>query len=104
MRRMSASSRKLKVSLTLSSDLLALVDKDAAKRGETRSGVIDQWLRRAAKESTTNAIHDATVKYYQSLTPEDAADNEAWARTSSEAAKRVNYDDVVKPASRKKRR
>lgn len=96
-------SKKLKVSLTLSSDLVALVDRDAAERGDTRSGVIDSWLRRAASANAASAIHDATVKYYQSLTPEDAAEDDAIARASSRAAKRINYDDVPKKAPRRGR-
>ena len=39
---------KLKVSLTLSADLVALVDRDARRGKGSRSGVIEQWLRRAA--------------------------------------------------------
>jgi len=95
---------KVKVSLTLSPDVLALVDRDAEVRGDTRSGVVDSWLRRAAAGNAAAAIHEATAKYYQSLTAEDARDNDAWARASTKAAKAVTYESVAKAKPSRKRR
>lgn len=43
-----APTAKLKVSVTLSADLVALVDRDVRRQKGTRSGVIEQWLRRVA--------------------------------------------------------
>lgn len=87
---------KLKVSLTLSADLLKLVDRDARRRNDTRSGVIEQWLRRAASASIEKDVEDATAAYYLSLRGNERAENEALAHALSKAAQRVSYDDPVR--------
>jgi hypothetical protein len=51
---------KLKVSLTLSADLVALVDRDAERHRDTRSGVVEQWLRQAASASVEQEITQAS--------------------------------------------
>jgi hypothetical protein len=84
--------RKLKVSLTLSADVLALVDRDAVQRGATRSSVVEHWLRRAANSAHERAIEDATVAYYRSLDRDERAEEEALARSLSVAARRIAYD------------
>jgi hypothetical protein len=85
--------RKLKVSLTLSADVLALVDRDVAQRHATRSSVIEQWLRRAANVAQGKAIEDATAAYYRSLKSHERAEDEALGHSLSVAARRVSYDD-----------
>jgi hypothetical protein len=82
---------KLKVSLTLSTDLVALVDRDARRRNNTRSGVVEQWLRRAATAGVEKEIEDATVAYYLSLGVEERAEDEAMSRALSRAARRVSH-------------
>jgi len=84
---------KLKVSVTLSADVVALVDRDARRRKDTRSGVIEQWLRRAAAADTQREIDDATTAYYRSLRGEDRTKAEALSKALSSAARRVSYDD-----------
>jgi hypothetical protein len=90
-------SRKLKVSLTLSADLLALIDRDARLRKDTRSGVVEQWLRRAASASVVQEVEAATAAYYQSVRGPERADDEALSRALSKAAKRVSYGDAASP-------
>jgi metal-responsive CopG/Arc/MetJ family transcriptional regulator len=73
--------RKHKVSLSLPADLVDWIDRQAArKRGETRSGVVEQavrsWVRRAAAKD----IEDATVAYYQGLTPSEHKEDAVWSR------------------------
>jgi hypothetical protein len=84
--------RKLKVSLTLSADILAVVDRDAAQRNATRSSVIEQWLRRAANLAQAKAIEDATAAYYRALRTDERAEEEALGHSLSAAARRVSYD------------
>ncbi len=93
---------KMKVSLTISADLLALVDRDARRRSETRSGVVEQWLRRAASASVEREIADATTAYYEALRADERADDEALARGLSKAARRVAYDDAAPPRRRRR--
>jgi metal-responsive CopG/Arc/MetJ family transcriptional regulator len=92
---------KLKVSLTLSADLVALVDRHARRGDGSRSGVVEQWLRRAATASAEQEIDAATASYYRSLRGEDHTKDEALSRTLSNAARRVAYDE--ESASRRQR-
>ena len=92
---------KLKVSLTLSADLVALVDRDALRHNDTRSGVVEQWLLRAANASAEKEIEEATAAYYRSLRAGERADEEAMSKTLSLAARRVSYDE---PGAERRRR
>jgi metal-responsive CopG/Arc/MetJ family transcriptional regulator len=88
---------KAKVSVTLSADLLALIDRDVRRRKDTRSGVIEQWLRRAATASIAQEIEAATAAYYQSLRDNERTEDEAISRALSKAAKRVSYGAAPSP-------
>ncbi|HTQ48766.1 MAG TPA: ribbon-helix-helix protein, CopG family [Polyangiaceae bacterium] len=92
---------KLKVSLTLSADLVALVDRDARRSRSTRSGVIETWLRRAATASARREIEEATAAYYLALRAEADDEEEALSKALSSAAKKVRYDEA--PRSRGRR-
>jgi hypothetical protein len=92
---------KLKVSLTLSADLVALVDRDANRRKDTRSGVVEQWLRRAAAADVEREIEEATAAYYQSLRRNDRAEDEAVSKALSAAARRIAYDNSEAPRRRR---
>ena len=73
--------RKHKVSLSLSADLLAWIDRQAArKRGATRSGVVEHALRSWARRSAAKEIEDATVAYYQAMTSAERDEDAAWSR------------------------
>lgn len=93
---------KLKVSLTLSAEVLALVDRDARRKNATRSGVVEGWLRRAAASNAQQEIDAATAAYYASLDTGDREEDEQMSRASSAAAKRVAYDET--PSRRRARR
>ena len=95
---------KLKVSLTLSADLVALVDRHARRGDGSRSGVVEQWLRRAASASVEHEIDDATASYYRSLRGEDRTGDEPLSRSLSDAARRVAYDEESAPRRRQARR
>ena len=92
---------KLKLSVTLSADVLALVDRDARRLGETRSGIIDQWLRRAAAGNVEREVEQATVAYYRSLRGDERKEGDALSRALSRAARRVSYDEGVTPHRRR---
>jgi metal-responsive CopG/Arc/MetJ family transcriptional regulator len=94
---------KLKVSLTLSADLVALVDRNARRGKGSRSAVIEQWLRRAASSNLEHEIGDATAAYYRSLRGENRTEEESLSRSISDAARRVAYDDSA-PRGRQARR
>lgn len=95
---------KLKVSLSLSADVLALVDRTVRRGKDTRSGVIERWLRRAATAAAEQAVAEATAAYYRSLRGDERDDDEVLSRSLSEAARRVSYDDAPAPPRRRARR
>jgi predicted transcriptional regulator len=92
---------KLKLSVTLSADVLALVDRDARRLGETRSGIIEQWLRQAAAGTVEREIEQATVAYYRSLRNDERKEDEAISKALTRAARRVSYDEGVTPRGRR---
>jgi hypothetical protein len=87
---------KIKLSVTLSADVLALVDRDARRLGKTRSGIIDQWLRRAAAGNVEREVEQATIAYYRSLRDDERKEGDAIAKALSRAARNVSYDEGVK--------
>ena len=95
---------KLKVSLSLSAEVLALVDRTARRGNDIWSGVIERWLRRAATAAVEQEIAEATAAYYRSLRGDELAEDEALSRGLSDAARRVSYDDAPAPRARRARR
>ena len=83
---------KVKVSVTVSKDLLGEIDKVAKQSKSTRSAVIDRWLRISARERKRLEIEQATIAYYESLTDEERAEDEALTRALSKASRRVKID------------
>jgi len=70
-----------KVSLSLPADLVAWIDRQAARqRGATRSGIVERAVRSWARRSAAKDIEDATVAYYQAMTSADHREDEAWSR------------------------
>lgn len=92
---------KLKLSVTLSADVLALVDQDARRLGETRSGIIELWLRRASAGDVEREIESATEAYYRSLRGEERKEGDVLSKALSKAARRVSYDESVEPRGRR---
>jgi hypothetical protein len=85
---------KLKVSLTLSADVVALVDHDARRLKDTRSGIVEQWLRLAANASVGQEIEDVTAAYYRSLSGEEDAEDEVMPNAPTSSTRRVAYDQT----------
>lgn len=95
--------KKVKVSLTLSPDLLARIDREAKRGHTTRSYLVEQWLNASAHRAAEHAIEAATIAYYESLTPEQRAEDEAYAAAVSRAASEIDYDAPT-PKKRRRRR
>lgn len=89
---LSMTTTKRKISLTLSADLLATVDQNARRDGDTRSAVVERWLRRVASDQVARAIDDATAAYYLAMNPDERAESDAVTHALSRAARRVAYD------------
>ena len=99
-----SSARKLKVSLTLSADLVALIDRDASNRNDTRSGIVEEWLRLAASATTERAIEEATAAYYLGLRGDERGEVDRLSRGLSKAARRVSYDNEARTTRSKRAR
>jgi metal-responsive CopG/Arc/MetJ family transcriptional regulator len=85
---------KTKISITLSQDLLARIDREARRRPTgTRSAVIEDWVRRGARGRGADLLREETIAYYSSLDSEERAEDDAIARASGEAARELRYDD-----------
>lgn len=89
-------SRKLKLSVTVSEDLVARIDRQSERERRSRSAVIDGWLRQAARRQAEQDIEDATIAYYDSLTPKERAEDEAMSLASSRAAAMLDIDGPAK--------
>lgn len=86
--------RKVKLSVSLSADLLERIDHAAARLpGSTRSSVIEAWLRSAARAAAEASLASEVIAYYEARTPAERAEDEGMARGLSAAARRVRDGD-----------
>ena len=97
-------SLRVKISVSLPSDLVDQIDRAARVEARSRSRVLEAWLRRAARADSARALEAATIAYYESLTPEELREEEAMASGLSAAARRLRFDDPVLAGSRGARR
>jgi len=84
---------KVKLSITLSRALVDRIDAEVeASAGASRSSVIEQWLRKGRRANAATALREETVRYYESLSEEERAEDEAIARAASSRSRSVRYD------------
>jgi len=93
--------RKLKVSISLDAELLAVVDRRAATEKTTRSAIMEQWLRHASRQSELQRLEEETAAYYDALTPAEKEDDAEWLEFASRSAQKLTIDE---PAPRRGRR
>jgi metal-responsive CopG/Arc/MetJ family transcriptional regulator len=91
---------KTKISISLDSDVLEAVDRRAAREKTTRSAVMEQWLRGAARQVELQRLEEETAAYYDSLTPAERREDAALAPASSRAFRKLIIDE---PPTRKRR-
>lgn len=94
---------KTKLSISLSEDLVARIDREASRTRSTRSGVVESWLRDAARASARREIEQATVDYYETLTQAERDEGLAIARGAARAARRLEIEEPA-PRSHSPRR
>lgn len=92
---------KTKVSISLEADVLDAVDRRAAREKTTRSAVMEQWLRGAARQAELQRLEEETAAYYDSLTPAEKREDAAMAAASSRAFQELDIDG---PAPKRRRR
>lgn len=88
-----ANTKKVKISVTISSDLLSEVDQQArADKGMTRSSVIEGWLRMASRRAAMKRLERETAAYYDALSSTEIEDDESWSRAASQQFARLDID------------
>jgi metal-responsive CopG/Arc/MetJ family transcriptional regulator len=95
---------KRKISLSLTRDVVASIDRVARAEARSRSRVVEGWLRAMARERAARELEAATIAYYESLTPEDRREDAAIAAAGAAAAQRLAIDDVPESGTRRRRR
>src|SRR5262252_7569470 len=99
-------SMKTKVSISLDADVLEAVDRRAKREKTTRSAVMEQWLRGAARQAELQRLEEETAAYYDALTPAEKAEDAEWTAAATRSLRKLDLDDdsPAKPAPRRKRR
>jgi len=95
---------KTKLSVTLSRELLAEVDREVVRHpGSSRSGVIESWLRIGSRVNEEQRLHQDTIAYYEARSREERLEDEEWATFASDELAAVaesepdGYDDRPAP-------
>jgi metal-responsive CopG/Arc/MetJ family transcriptional regulator len=94
--------RKIKLSVTVDADVVERVDRAAREvPGATRSSIVEAWLRRGARAQAERELRDATIAYYEALTPAERAEDEQLSHALSRRARRLDVDGPSRKASRR---
>ena len=81
--------RKTKISIRLPRDLVDRIDRAVAREdGATRSSVIEGWLRAAAGGAEASLAAEV-IRYYETRTRAEKAEDGRLSRALSSAARRV---------------
>jgi metal-responsive CopG/Arc/MetJ family transcriptional regulator len=83
---------KVKVSVSLPSDLLEQIDDEAERTSRSRSQILEVWLRLAARRRAAEKLERDTLAYYASRTAEQEAEDEALSQASLRASKKREID------------
>ena len=95
---------KLKISISLDADLLAVVDRRAAKEKTTRSAIMERGLRSASRQADLQRLEEETAAYYDALTPSEKDDDADWAEFASQSARKLTIDEPESKPQRRSRR
>ena len=85
---------RTKLSITLAPDVVKEIDRAVERRvADSRSAVIEKWLRRVSRLNAEARLRDETIAYYESLSAADTADDTALSTAGAAAARRLNLDE-----------
>lgn len=93
---MNKGTRRVKLTLSLSSDLVRRIEKRRGK-GVSRSRMVEQMLEESERAARKRALDEEITAYYAKGDPE----GEAISRAAARLAKKLQIDDS--PAKRRKR-
>src|SRR5215510_4341448 len=91
---------RLKISVSLPSDLVDRIDQVARAESRSRSRVVESWLRSAATRGAERELEHATIAYYESQTAEESREDAAMAAALSRSARRLEVDGASVLADR----
>jgi hypothetical protein len=96
--------RKKPVTVSLSEELIELVDQVSKELKETRSGIIEGWLLASARQHTEAKLAREYEEYVNRRSSQERSEDEALAQAMGQAARRIDYDNQArKPRGRRKR-
>ena len=87
-----STSRKAKLTVTISGDVVNEIDKIAKEKRTPRSQVMEEMLRDSLRKSKKRAIEKDIEAYYLSLTEKEKKEDKDWAKIAAEGAQRT-WDD-----------
>lgn len=91
---------RTRVTVSLPVDLVELIDRSSRELKETRSALVEEWLRHGAAAHDRRALDAEIRAYYGSLTGAERREDEAIGKASSRAARAL--DDERPRRHRKK--
>ena len=85
---------RTKLSITLSPDVVKEVDRAVERRiADSRSAVIEKWLRRGSRLEAEDQLREDTIAYYESLSESHRAQDASISRAASKTVRRLTFDD-----------
>jgi metal-responsive CopG/Arc/MetJ family transcriptional regulator len=84
--------RKVKISISLGTDVLDAVDRRATRERTTRSAIMERWLRGAARQAELQRLEEETAAYYDALTPAEKREDAEWVEAASRSFKKLDID------------
>jgi metal-responsive CopG/Arc/MetJ family transcriptional regulator len=85
--------RKVKISVTIDADLLSEIDRYAENSDDqTRSSVIEAWLRKAARREAATQLEHETIAYYRSLSLAQHKEDDTWSEAASRHFAKLDID------------
>ena len=92
---------RTRVTVSLPADLVQLIDRCTRELKETRSGLVEDWLRRASRQYRQRVLDDEITEYYGSRSDAERDEDDAIARTAGLRAAELSFDEA--PVRRKRR-
>ncbi|VAX31864.1 hypothetical protein MNBD_NITROSPIRAE03-988 [hydrothermal vent metagenome] len=87
-----STTRKAKLTVTISGDVVNEIDEIAKEKGTPRSQVMEEILRDWLIKSRKQAIEKDIEAYYLSLTEKEKKEDREWVKIAAESAKRTWND------------
>ena len=81
-----------RVTVSLPADLVEQLDRSSRRMGTTRSGLVEEWLRRGARERGQADLDRQIEIYYAGRDQAEVADDESIARAAGRLARRIRID------------